>query len=75
MTIFSGDNAMVLKNIQTSPFACLKIFDFYCNTETTFEKTQKNLEVSRKSLLTLSGSFKLIADTGTNRSTLYHRTL
>jgi hypothetical protein len=41
MTIFSGDNAMVLKNIQTSPFACLKIFDFYCNTETTFEKKPK----------------------------------
>jgi hypothetical protein len=43
MTIFSGDNAMVLKNIQTSLFASLKIFDFYCNTETTFEKNPKKL--------------------------------
>jgi hypothetical protein len=41
MTIFSGDNAMVRKNIQITSFACLKLFDFYCNTETTFEKNKK----------------------------------
>ena len=32
---------MVRKSIQITSFACLKLFDFYCNTETTFEKNKK----------------------------------
>ena len=41
MTIFSGDNAMVLKNIQTSPFACLKIFDFIVILKPLLKKNKK----------------------------------
>jgi hypothetical protein len=39
---------MVRKNIQITSFACLKLFDFYCNTETTFEKNKKTWKFRSK---------------------------